>query len=526
MIGRIVAQDGEPKVPRQEGRRSIEGLAVALVMLVGLALRLYGLGSESVWIDEAQSLSWADLGVKTIVYEGAHYNQAPFYFILLRAWMGLGYRTEVWARLLSALLGTAFIGVFYLFLREVARRPVPLVSAGLLAISPFAVWHSQDARMYTLMLVSSYTGLFLLLRYLRGGGRTLLIGFGLALECALYSHVYILFLLPALFLFLWLSRRDIAPNRLRAAVFATVLVAAGYLPWMWAVLNASRIEAGFYRPIGVFSIPYALYAFSVGYSLGPSVTELHNQEQTSATLLAHAPVILLVTASFGVAFLRGLARGRMYCGRAWSLVTPFLFLPIAFPVLVTLVSHVTFNARYAIASFPMYLLVLGIGVVSLRSRAMSGLLGGGLAALMVASLVGHYHNPEYAKADSRAAYRMIETRKQPGDCVLVIGVTDAFRHYEGGRIESRQLDLRYRDRIHAAEEIVRDWSAECSGMWVVAGRTWEDDPFDVVEDLVGKYFRPLEESFLPGLKVTAYRSRVLHVDQPGSIGGGPDLSGN
>ncbi len=497
--------------PGKKARR--EGVVLALMLSLGLALRLYGLGFQSIWIDEARSLAWAKLGLESIVYEGAHDNQTPLYFILLRAWMRLGPGTETWARLLSALLGTAFIGVFYLFVREIAERPVPLISAGLLALSPFAVWHSQDARMYTLMMVSSYVGLLSLLQYVRRGGRGLLVGSGLALECALYSHFYMLFLLPVLLMFLWLSRRDIPAHRLRGAVLAVASVGVGYLPWIVTVLTTSRLDAGFYKPISILSVPYALYAFSVGYSLGPSVAELHNEELISATLRAHMPVILSVTCVFGTACLRGLARVRSCCGRFGPLVYLLLSLPIVFPVVVTLVSRVTFNARYAIAAFPAYLLVLGVGVATIRPRPLSALVGGGLAALMVASLVGHYCDPGYAKADSRAAYHLIRARKQPGDCVLVLGVTDAFRYYEGGELGSRWLDLRHRDRIRDAEKALREWSGECSGLWVVSGRSWEDDPFGVADNLVGRYFRRVEERSLPGVQVTQYRSRNFDLDR-------------
>jgi hypothetical protein len=268
----------------------------------------------------------------------------------------------------------------------------------------------------------------------------------------------------------------------------------------------SKLEAGFYRPIDLFSLPYALYAFSVGYSLGPSVAELHDRGRTGVTLLAHWPAILLVAALFGVGFLVGLARARRYCGRFSALPILLLVLPVLFPVLVTLMSRVTFNARYAIVSFPAYLMFLGIGLSSLRFHVMSRLLEGGIAALMVTSLVANYCDPVYAKADSRAAFHLIEARKRPGDCVLVIGVTEAFRHYEEGALQSRWLDFRQRDRLRAAEEALREWSMECSGLWLVAGRTWEVDPFDVVDDLISKYFRLAEKGNLPGLRIVQYHS--------------------
>jgi hypothetical protein len=91
-------------------------------------------------------------------------------------------------------------------------------------------------------------------------------------------------------------------------------------------------------------------------------------------------------------------------------------------------------------------------------------------------------------------------------------VTEAFRHYEGRAAASRWLDLRAADRIPAAEETLRAWSRECAGLWVVAGRTWEEDPLGVVDRLVRRHFVPVEEARLAGLRIARYRA---------AAGGGP-----
>lgn len=495
--------------------RKAECWVVLAIVCLGLLLRILSLGSQSIWIDEALSLDYAKMSMGSIVYEGAHFNQAPVYFLILKIWMHLGLWTETWARLLSALSGTAFIGIFYLVARRLLKGPAPLISAALLAVSPLAIWHSQDARMYGLMLLFSYAGLWLLLRYLDEGSMLSLVVSGILLELALYTHLYIVFLLPVLVLFLWFSRKEISPSRFKGALTALFIVGVGYLPWIWAVVTSSLLAAGFYRPISALSLPYALYAFSVGYSLGPSVGELHDHQKTYSLIQHHWPVIVLVTGAFGIAFIAGLVNLRRSCIRFRSLVLLLLIIPTLLPVAVTLMSQVTFNARYAILSFPIYLLLVAVGLTSLNSRVLAGVLGGGIALSTLLSLYGHYFDSVYAKADSRAAYQLIQERKGSDDCILVLGVTEAFQHYEGGTVQSRWLDLRRRDRLAAADQTLEGWSKECPRMWLVAGRLWESDPYHVSEALVAKYFRPIEEQEFPGLKVTEYRSlRVL-----GSSGG-------
>lgn len=61
-----------------------------LIVLLGLALRIYDLGGESLWFDEAMSVRVAWLGfaeqIKWIVGQGKEANP-PFYYMLLHLWI-------------------------------------------------------------------------------------------------------------------------------------------------------------------------------------------------------------------------------------------------------------------------------------------------------------------------------------------------------------------------------------------------------------------------------------------------------
>jgi uncharacterized membrane protein len=160
---------------------------LSLVLLVGLGLRFWQLDSKPLWLDEVltalftmgrrfedvplnqffplsalQSLfmlqpqvSCAQIA-QTIATESVH---PPLFFCAMHQWLwfldrwGLG-QNWTWAmRSLPALIGVGAIAASYLLGRIAFSARVGLVSAALMAVSPFAVYLSQEARHYTLPML-------------------------------------------------------------------------------------------------------------------------------------------------------------------------------------------------------------------------------------------------------------------------------------------------------------------------------------------------------------------------------------
>ena len=74
------------------------------LLIVALALRLYHLGAQEIWADEAFSFRLATSSgwPNDLLRE----SNPPLYFILLWAWTNLFGITEVGIRSLSAVIGT------------------------------------------------------------------------------------------------------------------------------------------------------------------------------------------------------------------------------------------------------------------------------------------------------------------------------------------------------------------------------------------------------------------------------------
>ncbi|MFZ2359744.1 MAG: glycosyltransferase family 39 protein, partial [Anaerolineae bacterium] len=157
----MTASEAAAAIPRTARDRR-QRLLVAVVTLGALALRLIHLGRDSLWYDETVSVTLAGQRTAELIGHTARDIHPPLYYLLLRGWLLLaGYPTgqagptghglEFMAAFLSLLFGVLLVPLTWQLARRLGlRHPVPLLSALLVAISPFGVWYSQEVRMYTL----------------------------------------------------------------------------------------------------------------------------------------------------------------------------------------------------------------------------------------------------------------------------------------------------------------------------------------------------------------------------------------
>ena len=187
-----------------ESRR---GLWLALVVLGGTLLRFAGLGTESIWLDEATSLLIARLNLTSVVAWAAADIHPPLYYLTLHFWLGLG-ESEFAIRSLSAVLGVLTIVILYALARELFDPDVGVLSALLLSLSPMHIWYSQEARMYAMVATWSLLASYLLVLALRRQRARYWLGYVLASALALYTHYFELFVLlfQNLFVLYWLWR--------------------------------------------------------------------------------------------------------------------------------------------------------------------------------------------------------------------------------------------------------------------------------------------------------------------------------
>lgn len=143
-------------------------LTIALTITLGIAayVRLLGLGSESFWLDEGYSLAYTELPFrKMIAYIATRDVHPPLYYILFKIWRYTG-DSEMWLRLPSAVFGIVAVAYMWAMVEEHWGPAAAAASSLLLATSEAAIWYSQEARMYSLVLLLSVLSLKFFLRFI------------------------------------------------------------------------------------------------------------------------------------------------------------------------------------------------------------------------------------------------------------------------------------------------------------------------------------------------------------------------
>ena len=122
---------------------------------------------------------------------------------MLHFWMGLydnvpgvarvmhilfGPSFEAPVRGLAMIFGTAGIPAIYALGRRVGGISLGVISAALLTVNPFDLWYSQDAKMYTLLVLMTLVTTLLYLYALERNTRLLWVSYVLATWVMLTSH--------------------------------------------------------------------------------------------------------------------------------------------------------------------------------------------------------------------------------------------------------------------------------------------------------------------------------------------------
>ena len=136
------------------GRHGV-GILLVLILALAAGLRFYGLGAESLWLDELWSLNKSSHDtLSDVIKKGAGTELWPpgFHVVLycVQRWIG----NSEWAlRLPSALGGVlTVLAVFFLGKRLYTARE-GLVAAALMAVLWCPIYYSQEARAYSPLLL-------------------------------------------------------------------------------------------------------------------------------------------------------------------------------------------------------------------------------------------------------------------------------------------------------------------------------------------------------------------------------------
>jgi len=445
-------------------------LTVLLLMIAGTVLRLLALGQQGYWVDEIRSVLIATGGAEREWAYPLWNIHGPLHLVILRLWMMLFGTGEVATRTLSVIFGVAAFPLFY-------RAALPLIGAraarfalALLVFSPFHLWYSQETRNYAMLFDVTLLALPLYLSEIERRTRG---SFVAALAISVVACLTNLagFFLLAIYGLLALTLGRAHRYPLTRLLALGLLVAVALFPWIiraatqmgTPTLGRSSLPGEMVvrgeSPPGLQSIPFAFYIFSLGFSSGPSIHEL--KQDRWEVLKPLLPYLTVAMALFiGLA-----ARGAWTLRRQRRMALLFgiwLVVPMVLMAAFSMFNLKAPNARYALASFVPFLMLLGLGIASFRSRWASYLALALLLAISARADFDYFMNPRYWRPDGRGVGALLTAEQQPGDLVISCGVPEPLKYYAPADLP---VVRRPEPRAQEPRDALPNWLAETTPGW-------------------------------------------------------------
>jgi mannosyltransferase len=479
--------------PVKQGWVKRAPLIVSGLALAAWALLLAGLAGQSMWTDEwltvkAIEPGWTQLLPSLIVNE----RRPPLYWLLFKLWRGAAGPSEFGLRLSAVAVTVLLVPVSYRLARRIGGPAAGLLTAGLIAFSPFVVLYGRMIRSYMLFTLLAVASTWALLRLMQRPTLVRWLLYAVLTTAMLYTDYVGLAVWAAHGLWLLVeARQRRAWKPLRWPLAAVGASGIAFLPWLGALLSQTA-SSGRSTPAdlagGVLGLAvkvvYPFVVFSAGQTLYP-----------------WNPLALAAIVLSGLLALAGLfALFRHQASIAWLVlgwVGGSLILTLL--ILTMVAEDITFLNMPSRAPdiAPAFSLLIALGALRIRSRLWRAAALGLIGAAFVLGLSNYYQGREFHNAiyavPVRAAAARVRDLSHAGELVLAEDDT-VFGYYY-------QMDpglAAYRDATIGGEPPeVMIAARSPSRLWLVAyGRDHSLGALQTpeFEAWLAAHYRPLEQA--------------------------------
>ena len=476
----------------------IKGLVIWLGILItaGTFLRVFRLDTQSLWADEALQYAIARADSVMIVINGALANaNPPLSHIINHLFLSVD-TSDLFLRLPSALFGVFSLPLFFLLVKKIASRKAALFASLVFAFSPLHIWYSQEGRMYAQLVFLVLLNHVLLLKALEQNRVSWWSFYALTLVLGFSTQVFMMFVVFSQLPWVIQYYR----NRMLSFSVSIVVSILHFVPLVGLFLHSFIVSMGKYEgaDFSLGALPYTFFAYSAGFSLGPSVAALH--ESRSLDLLSHfLPSIMAVSVVFGVLIILGIGELKNRNEGKWlSLCLLGLLVPLAGTMVYSI--FLRYNVRYTIVALPFFCILVGSGLAFIQrcSRPVYLLMMGSIILIIASSLHNYYANPAYAKEDVKSA--VVQWRRMSEKEPLLSNASNTVNRYlkEDERIRHFSI-LGSANTVDTLAGFLDTYKSK--SFYILLARDWNQQ----AEKKLRNTFTIINEYSFPGVKLLHFK---------------------
>ncbi len=475
-------------------------MMLMLLVWLGMALRVWGLDAQSLWRDEVDTVRFATQPLPQLLamFTTPGHNGA-LYYLVMRPWIAFFGHVDFALRYASVLAGVLVLPLAYQALRRWIGERSALLTVLFLTVSPYAIWYSQELRMYAFILAIVLAATRCWQDAFERQRSWCWVVYVVLISGGIYMHFLIALLLPTHILMSLLAPHRWL-RRWKGWVLAYAAFVLPYIPLAWwqkKLLFSPTFRTG--HPFVPW--PQMIYKLLTVFSVG-----IHNITLPMRTSdnIRIVPLLFLMLSGLAL-HVPALQRKVSWRVKVWLLL--WFLVPVAGLYLISLELPL-FTERYLIWTMPAVYALAALGVETQRRWPMLSF--SVLALVLVLFLVGigyQVHIP--VKPDMRNAVQYVESHRTPESKVLLhLGyLIHAYTYYAP---EARPHLLEapapgpHGTPEQTGEEILRRLNG-ARDVWLVESESAMWDPKGLVRQWLDQHATRVEDRAFVGVRVTHYR---------------------
>lgn len=472
--------DADTTIPQSDQVEWRAAVPVLLLMVVGALLRFWSIDTRGLWLDEAVTIMHARSTLADVVATVASGVHPPLFHILMSLWIRVFGSAETAVRSFAAVWGLLSIPAAYWATRVVFDRRSGLIAATIAAFSPYLVWYSQEARMYSMMLFFGFMSVGYLAMAIKTNRTRHWVAYTVFTFLGMFTHYFFVFLVlgEGLYfvaievisahhklvgenkaLFRWPNPRPIFMElpKLKPWLLSVSFLIASYALWLSRSVFMGEQENALVASATGQGLGYgqaapelALRFNDVGRVVVEMLMGFHTEPFTYAMVAAWPLMISVTLVLFD--YMEGLARRSAVV--LWSALGLLVI-----SLLGQWQGQVLASRYYIPLAAPVVILAAGVLGAMPTGRRRGVMIAG--VALSLVAWFGQSYNPDNAlRFEYREALNLISEQYQPGDIVVYepFYLQPIVAYYLPGDIPSYQFP-QHRDEVYirrGKDELAKD----------------------------------------------------------------------
>ena len=244
-------------------------IVVIIVIIIGIFFRVTNIDKKIYWHDEVytslrvagyqsnevtdtffngkiittqellkfQKLSLNTPFSQTIKSLNTHPEHPPLYYIILRLWQNICGSSIIINRTLSIIFSLLVFPTIYWLSRELFNdKFVSFITVSLVAISPFQILYAQEAREYSLWILTIILSSLFFVKSIKFDKGIHWISYSLSFSLTFYTSILSIFLPFVNIIYILLMRKNLSKNKLINFVKYTIISFLLFIPWVIIML--------------------------------------------------------------------------------------------------------------------------------------------------------------------------------------------------------------------------------------------------------------------------------------------------